>query len=149
MSALALSFEGFTAAAKSARIAIVGPNGFYVEGTRFNHRRLNRFLGKEIRYFLDELEGIGLHAVCFDVTGRYLCNAIAKRRYNDWCAVFVRAMDFDQRALRKLRAYPLEKGKWDERLNSWPKRLANVLLSVMMEPPRDALPWYGEERRAA
>lgn len=140
MSALYLSFEGFTAQAKAAPMRRVEANGITVDGVRFNDRKLNRYRGAEVRCFVEK-SLIGPRLLCFDQDGRYLCAATPKRPYVDVIAVFGRALDFNPRALRKLSQFESWHGQ------PWHVHLAAVQMSIMTEA-QCALPAPGERSAA-
>lgn len=62
------------------------------------------------------------------------------RKYDDRISTVVKALDFDERAIRKLVTKWPEGAPCGDELEPWHVALAAVLTSVISEPPQLALP---------
>lgn len=137
MNAICESFESFKQKRAGATSTEVTGQGFTHEGVRYNERKLRRYIGKTIRFFIDVTDC----AVCFDLNGEFITNADAKRPYNNQNSIFIKALDFNPWALRELYR------RWPEPWHGkpWHVHLAGVLTDIVTENANyTALPWHGD-----
>lgn len=74
MSAITMSFKGFTEAAKNAPLYYVRPYGIYHNGEAYWDKELPRKKGSVVRYF-EDTSGPCMSLCVFSLDGVFLCNA--------------------------------------------------------------------------